>query len=624
MQDQTSLLANLQMAKDDTSKVDAFNALARSHYNGDLKKCISYGQEALRLSKTINYVKGLKNAYNILRRANRRLGNYEAAIRFTLNTLPLAEKLKDTAELYSCYSALGNIYSSLEKYDESKTYFKKSLQYGEQIKSLSLAATYNFMGRNYCKIKKYDSAFYFVHKAQELEKNNPQKGYTISYIYNNLGEIYLVLNKLDEAEKYYKTALDLPEDKKNPYGTTYTLNGLAQVYLNQNKTDKAIAVSLQSIDISKKYSYRDMARETYGLLSEIYAQKHDYENALHYYKSFNLYQDSILSEEKIKAIEDLKISYETQKIENEYELLRKSTELKDAELNQRVILGWAAILGIGALLIVIFLLYRNNKQRTKTNQLLNQYNRDLAEQVFNRTLDLVNSNNELVKQNNQLEQFGYIIAHNLRAPVARILGLTNIIKSPSFSLPADEIIIEKLNFTSKELDTVIHDLNAILDIKKGLNNTLENINLSQRLEKVKSILRDKIKESNTVIHADFEQGNQCFAIPAYIESILYNLISNAIKYRDDERSPVIDVSTRIENGMICLNIEDNGIGIDLDNQKDKLFNLYQRFHYHVEGKGMGLFLVKSQVEAMNGKIDVESQVNVGTTFKICLPLNPLK
>ncbi|HTJ52988.1 MAG TPA: tetratricopeptide repeat protein, partial [Cyclobacteriaceae bacterium] len=507
MLDQDSLQANLHKAKDDTSKVDALNTLAYKHYNDDLKKSITYAQQALQLSKSNNYFKGSKIAYNILRRANRRLGNYEAAIRFTLNTLPIAEKLKDTAELYSCYSALGNIYSSLEKYDESKMYLQKSLQYGEQIKSPGLSATYNFIGRNYGKMKKYDSAFYFIRKALDREISNPQKGYTISYIYNNMAEVYLSMGNVMEAEKYYKMSLDLPEDKKSPFGTTYTLNGLAKVYLNQNKTDKAIAVSLQSIEISKKNSYRDRSRETYGLLSEIFAKRNDYEKALHYYKNFNLYQDSIMSEEKIKAIEDLKINYETQEIEHENELLRKSTELKDAELSQRVILGWASILGIGALLIVIFLLYRNNKERTKTNQLLNQYNRDLAEQVFSRTLDLVNSNNELVKQNNQLEQFGYIIAHNLRAPVARILGLTNIIKSPSFSMPADEVIIEKLNFTSKELDTVIHDLNSILDIKKGLNNTLENINLTQRLEKVKSILRDKIKESNTVIQADFTQGD---------------------------------------------------------------------------------------------------------------------
>jgi signal transduction histidine kinase len=139
------------------------------------------------------------------------------------------------------------------------------------------------------------------------------------------------------------------------------------------------------------------------------------------------------------------------------------------------------------------------------------------------------------------------------------------------------------------------------------------------MERVKRVLNDKIKESDCTIISDFSVQTY-YAIPAYIDSIFYNLISNAIKYRSLERNPEISITTLIENDSLVLLVKDNGLGMDTKKLKDKIFTLYQRFHHHVEGKGIGLFLVKTQVEALNGTIEISSKVNEGTTFTIRLPL----
>jgi light-regulated signal transduction histidine kinase (bacteriophytochrome) len=271
-------------------------------------------------------------------------------------------------------------------------------------------------------------------------------------------------------------------------------------------------------------------------------------------------------------------------------------------------------------LAISILLYRNNKQRKKSNSLLKKYSAELEQQVVKRTEELVNTNIELVKQNNQLEQFGYIIAHNLRGPVSRILGLSNLI-TKQYDPIRDEEIITQLHGSAEELDAIIYDLNGILDIKKGIHTAYSQVDLPARLEKVKSILVDKINESTAVIKQDF-QVKTIYAIPAYIESILYNLLSNAIKYRYYDRVPEIEIKTYPENDTVVLIVQDNGIGIDLQKSKAKMFSLYQRFHHHVEGKGLGLFLVKTQVEALSGTIEIESKVNEGTTFIITLPIKP--
>ncbi|PZR30514.1 MAG: two-component sensor histidine kinase, partial [Azospira oryzae] len=104
-----------------------------------------------------------------------------------------------------------------------------------------------------------------------------------------------------------------------------------------------------------------------------------------------------------------------------------------------------------------------------------------------------------------------------------------------------------------------------------------------------------------------------------VNSILYNLISNAIRYRSIERTPVVKVSSHEDGEYYFIDVEDNGLGIDLNQNKDNLFKLYKRFHFHVEGKGLGLYLVKTQIESLGGQIEVTSKVNEGTTFKVVLP-----
>jgi signal transduction histidine kinase len=614
-----SLEQLLPTAKE-VARVNILNHLAELSYNLDMKRSLNYGQTSLELAKELGYERGIQRAHSILRRVHRRLGNYTIAIEYTLQNLPISERLRDTLELLDSYTTLGNIYSSMENFSEAQTYLKKAIDIGTQINSVQLSNIYNFYGRAYTKVGKYDSGQYFIQKALLRELEKPQPGYGLSYIYNNLGEIYYLKKEYEKAIEFYSMSAGLAKEKRSDFGMTFTLNGLALIYKDLKKFDRAIQIANQSIVISRNNFFRDKIKESYKILYEIYQDKRDYKSALESYKYFNLYQDSILSEDRIQFIDNLKINYETEKIAQENELLKKDTELKNSQLSQQLTLSWIAVITILFLLTISILLYRIGKQRKKSNSLLQEYSSELEGQVDKRTIELLNTNIELVKQNNQLEQFGYIIAHNLRGPVARILGLSNLI-TKEYNPEKDAEIVNQLHNSAEELDTVIYDLNGILDIKKGVLNAYNDVQLPERLAKVKSILKDKIEESGALIEADLQVVN-IYAIPAYVESILYNLISNSIKYRSMERLPVITIKSFIENDRTILSLKDNGIGIDLDKSKNKVFSLYQRFHHHIEGKGLGLFLVKTQVEALHGSIGITSRVNEGTTFTISLPLNP--
>jgi signal transduction histidine kinase len=250
------------------------------------------------------------------------------------------------------------------------------------------------------------------------------------------------------------------------------------------------------------------------------------------------------------------------------------------------------------------------------NDVLRQHTENLEVEVKKKASDLFVSNQELVNHNNQLQQFSFITAHNLRSPVARILGLINLLHVPSVDDQERQYILNQIQKTGYDLDQVIKDLSVILDIKKGLTENYEAVPIKSTLFKVTSLLQTELERNNVQLSIEVDTFDTIIGIPAYLESVFFNLLSNAIKYRSPERLPHIQVQAKKDNDVMIIAVKDNGIGIDLASFAHKLFGMYQRFHFHTEGKGLGLHLVKTQVESMGGKISVESHLNVGTTFII--------
>ena len=214
--------------------------------------------------------------------------------------------------------------------------------------------------------------------------------------------------------------------------------------------------------------------------------------------------------------------------------------------------------------------------------------------------------------NNDLRQFSYIVSHNLRAPIARILGLANL-----FNLdPKDnKVIVNNMAEEAKNLDMVVKDINQIISAHDTNEEKRDEVIFDWELRQTLNLLRDEIEESNAKIHSDFSQISKIFSIKAYIQSIFYNLISNAIKFRSKNTTPLINIRSFADNDYIYVSIEDNGLGIDLQSQRQNIFGLYQRFHGpSYPGRGIGLNLVRAQAEALNGSIKIESAPGRGSKF----------
>ncbi len=225
----------------------------------------------------------------------------------------------------------------------------------------------------------------------------------------------------------------------------------------------------------------------------------------------------------------------------------------------------------------------------------------------------------LIARNRDLEQFTYIVSHNLRAPVANIMGLSDYLINNKVDEDQLQTINNGIHSSVQRLDAVIRDLNTILHSKRDSNDHKEKINLDYTVDHIKELLKDEIEQSQASIRCNFHECNTIESVKPLVESILLNLISNSIKYARREIHPEIEIMTRTDKNELMLLLTDNGRGIDLNKKRDEVFGLYKRFHPEIEGKGMGLYMVKTQVESLHGKIEIESSVNQGTRFKITLP-----
>ncbi|MDB5008707.1 MAG: sensor histidine kinase [Mucilaginibacter sp.] len=225
---------------------------------------------------------------------------------------------------------------------------------------------------------------------------------------------------------------------------------------------------------------------------------------------------------------------------------------------------------------------------------------------------------DIITRNKDLEQFTYIVSHNLRAPVANILGLTNVLTD--HELEPDEIteVIKKVSASASSIDTVISDLNQIIQARRFVNERKEIIFFNGLVDSIKHSISDIIALEDVQIKCLFDAADSIFSIRNYMHSIFYNLLSNSIKYRKKGIAPVINIESHKHDDKLELRFKDNGKGMDLDNTK-QIFGLYKRFDTTVEGKGMGLFMVKTQVEALGGTIEIISKAGEGAEFIIQLP-----
>jgi PAS domain S-box-containing protein len=240
----------------------------------------------------------------------------------------------------------------------------------------------------------------------------------------------------------------------------------------------------------------------------------------------------------------------------------------------------------------------------------------IAEQKLVQNIkDLQVLSKKLTEKIGQLENFAHIVSHNLRSPIGNLEGLLNLYQEET-TVEGKEILVNHFRECTEKLNQTVADLVEVVNIRQDVALDYKILNFDETLENLMSSISVQLSDTQAKITCDFSECPTMLYPKVYLESIMLNLLTNAVKYRSPERYPEIHFKTKRDDDKIILICSDNGIGIDLERNGHKLFGLHKTFHRNPDARGVGLFITKNQVEALGGIIFAESQLNKGTTFTI--------
>lgn len=228
---------------------------------------------------------------------------------------------------------------------------------------------------------------------------------------------------------------------------------------------------------------------------------------------------------------------------------------------------------------------------------------------------LIDYSAKFKNRNTQLFDFSSIVSHNLRAPLVNIYMLADYLDEAEDASERKEIQTKLVKVTN-HINEVFNELIDTLQVMEDIDIKSEHINLEECLRKIIKQIESQIEAESVDIQIDFSNAPEIYFPKKYMESIFSNLLSNAIKYKSPDRTPSIQFKSIKEADCVIVSVKDNGLGIDLDLHKERIFKIRQVFHNHSDSKGLGLFMTKTQINAMGDEIWVESEVNKGSTFFI--------
>ncbi len=446
------------------------------------------------------------------------------------------------------------------------------------------------------------------------------------------GISYLILGYCDYLSRKYNSALDfylLAEEAYISAGQHCELplvhTRMATIYHtmgNRSAMQHMMDEALRRIDSCDVNAYMSIY---YGTQVEMLRKDGQFKKALEVQQSVNAYNTRQYSEQHSAKMREIEREYKSKLTDIEAQMLNDINEKNKEVLEKQRSALIIALIGFLLLAILLILLIRVLRQREKAKKAVESLNAELESKVAQRTLALEKAYNtmfkdaELLKMKNaQMLDFCNILSHNFRGPLANMSSLLNMINSGEFDDQKETLyagfvpVVDNLNLTCNEL---LESLQVMQDKDVLISEILFISALSKVLPSLK--IDASFDEAN--VSSNFDEAPLVRCNPQYLESILHNFLSNALKYRHPDRAPEIHLRTRKIDAGVLLSVSDNGLGIDLDKYGKQLFKMHKVFHKHRDAKGFGLYLTKVHVEAMGGKIWAESNPGEGSTFFVQFP-----
>lgn len=555
---------------------------------GDYENATKLLKQSLETYYHVNHTKGIANVFNRLGVIEAKQSNYKVALNHFLRSLVINEKNKDTAGIVQNYIRLGLVNVYLGNSNKAKYFFNTALELNAGKNLDAEISIYNNFGTLYGRIRDFKSASKYLELAKiKIEKQ--QHSAANDFLYINLGNVYYQLNNKKLAEQNYKKALQIAKQFNILEGEARAYFNMALLY-GESDVDKTIELINQAIEIADKLNNYSMKEEMYDELYKSYEMKGDYRSAFDALKKFHAISDSLASDERKKDVELLQADFEVSKSKaelKELEFLYKQKEFRNIIY---------IVLILAAIIIIVILMYGSN-QRKKLN---------------NKLLESIHIREKLLS----------IIAHDLKSPINNVAGIIDLYEMGGLEEKDKNDLLSTLKkhvlITTETLDTILKWGQTQL---RGITVNKVKINLTKLIDKNIELLNLSAKQKSINLVNNLNFQDEISFDEDHMNFIFRNLIANAIKF--SKINSDIEISSKRIDNYLRVSVKDSGVGMD-QRVLDSLFTNNQIVNYGTQnekGSGLGLTLCKEFVEANNGKIEVESQLNIGSTFHVYIPIS---
>lgn len=598
-----------------------YNQLANCYVNlGKTDEAIGFYQKSLSINEKINYLKGISTNSLNLGNLYKDIGKFDDATKLFYKALEIDLKNSDREGLALSYTSIGNLNAHTGDLYSALDFYFKALNIQEELnRSQSRAITLNNIGNVYKNLEEYDRALESYKKAYDLLNSIGIKRW-LSQILNNMGVIYSLKKDFNQALLYQEKSLTFAKEIGDKNASGYALikiaevvselkhenpdkyfdeaiaintelknqTGLANVYLNMGTYYfrvkdyiKAEEYFMLSLNISKENKLNTVLIDIYKYLSQLSSIKKDFENAYKYHERYSQIKDTFFKEEYNKRISDMKIKYEKEKQEK--------------------------------------LLYNEiEEQKNKLEVFYNELK--IKNEILVENEKMLKESKEKAEEMSKLKSnFLANMSHELRTPMNGILGLSVILKELSGKNTEEYELSETINESAERL---MNSINQLLEFSE-LENTDYNLkhakfNLMDLIYELMSTFKKKADKKEIILNLITSKPIIIVNLDKYaLKKILVNIIDNAIKFTGEKGK--VDIILYKDEDFLIIKISDTGIGI-AENQKEFIFDSFRQGSEGLvrkyEGSGLGLSITKRLVEAMKGKIEVESKEGEGSTFII--------
>lgn len=561
------------------------------------------------------------------------LYDFENGLEYTLKALSIFEEKQDTFKTGYCLLVIGTIYDELGNFEKALEYSLKSLDiFRERDHKVLVSINLNNIGELYKNKGDCETALTYYNESLEINASISRNA-GIAVALNNIGECYFLTGKYNQAEEYFTRSLKLLNELGDIAKQAVVRKNFGKLSLARNNPSQALSYFHEALENAKTTETNEQIAEINKYLSDAYSSAGNYRKALEYYKNYTEESDSIKSIAKSREIARLQIEYETDKKENEIEILKKDSEIQSLVIKRRSIILYFSLGLLLLFIITAVLLYKRNSDKKKHSAKMSDSN----EKITSQKNELEHINSELKEINKKLTEselrlteinhikdtFFSIISHDLKSPFTSLLGMSDLLYEDIDDMDKPEIkrYAGELNIVANNVYLLLENLlEWSLSQREGFVLAKEKINLKKIVEKNIPLFEKNLIQKELTLVKEFHENVYITADTDMISSVIRNLLNNAIKYSLKTGKITLRISTDENNAT--LEIEDNGVGIE----SARLAGLFSNNPgistpgtANEKGTGLGLILSRDFVEMNQGILTIHSKINEGTTVRIIFP-----